>query len=164
MHKSAWIDGKDCQILIRINALRELIVWLAHIENEENSDRDMIALFHRLYRAVLTGEDEEFCTFAYKHLIFEEHTDKHLPIPIYSHIKPTMAPEFILHILLSMGRFHAEQEILLKPSLQDSFKNTKLIGTESDNESLSSYSNELMKSFFNKQLVFYPNRQRIIVS
>lgn len=136
LYKSAWIDGKDCQILIRINALPELLSWLTQIENEENSDREMIALFCRLHRAILTGEDEEFCTFAYKHLIFEEDCDKHLPIPVYSYIKPTMAPEFNLHILLFMGRFHTEREILLQPSLQDSFKNAKLIGNESDNENI----------------------------
>ena len=75
-----------------------------------------------------------------------------------------MAPEFILHILLSMGRFHTEREILLQPSLRDSFKNAKLIGTEIDNESLTSYSNGLMNKFFNQQLVYYPNGQRIIES
>ena len=85
-------------------------------------------------------------------------------MPVYSHIKPTMAPEFILHFLLSMGRFHAEREVLLQPSLRDSFRNAKLISPETDDESLTSCSNGLMNKFFNQQLVYYPNSQRTIDS
>ena len=75
-----------------------------------------------------------------------------------------MAPEFIMHILLSMGRFHAEREILSQPSLRDSFKNAKIMGTETDDESLILYSNGHVNNFFHKQLVRYPNGQRIIDS
>ena len=164
LYKSAWFDGKDCQVLLRIKALPELLLWLTNIEGEDNCDRDMVSLFRRLDRALSSSEDEEFRTFAYKHLIYKEDSNEHLPIPVYSYIKPTMAPEFILHILLSMGRFHTEREILLQPSLRDSFKNAKLIGTETDDESLTSYSNGLMNKFFNQQLIYYPNGQRIIDS
>ena len=39
-----------------------------------------------------------------------------------------MGAEFILHILLSLGRFATERDLLLHNSLRDCFKAAKLIG------------------------------------
>ena len=73
-----------------------------------------------------------------------------------------MGPEFILNTLLSLGIFSTESEFLLNDTLRGCFCNANLIGEEDDPESLQNYSNQVVNIFFNNQLVFFPNGQRII--
>ena len=87
---------------------------------------------------------------------------KHLPIPVYSYIKPTMGTQFILHLLLSMGHFATEIDLTLHENLREAFRYAKLIGTQNDIESLQEYSNNLLRRFIEEQLVFFPNSKRVI--
>ena len=73
-----------------------------------------------------------------------------------------MGPEYILNILLSLGRFSTERELLLNDTLRGCFCNAKFIREEDDPESLKNYSNQVMNIFVNNQLVFFPNVQRMI--
>ena len=61
-----------------------------------------------------------------------------------------------------MGIFSTERELLLNGTLRGCFRNAKFIGEEDDPESLQNYSNQVMNIFFNNQLVFFPNHQRMI--
>ena len=82
---------------------------------------------------------------------------KHLPIPVFSYINPTMGTQFILHLLLSMGYFSTEIDLTLHE-----IRYAKLIGTKNDIESLQDYSNNLLRRFIEEQLVFFPNSKRVI--
>ena len=46
-----------------------------------------------------------------------------------------MGPKCVLHILLSLGRFQTERQILLKDNVRDFFCEEKLIGISNDEES-----------------------------
>ena len=47
-----------------------------------------------------------------KFLYDDEH--KHIPIPVFSYVKPTMGARFLLHIMLSMGEFDTEMDFLVE--------------------------------------------------
>ena len=81
-----------------------------------------------------------------KHILYEDDL-RHLPIPVFSYIKPTMGPRFILHIMLSLGDFDTELDLIPHPTLRDSLRYAKLIGENNDEDSLQSYSNSLLKKF-----------------
>ena len=68
-------------------------------------------------------------------MIYED-TARHLPVPVYLFINPTMNTRFLLHLLLSMGHYETEYDMILHPTLRESFKYAKLIGAEVDEESL----------------------------
>eukprot|EP00957_Ditylum_brightwellii_P043031 3260176-Ditylum_brightwellii.AAC.1 len=70
-----------------------------------------------------------------------------------------MGPEFILSTLISIGRFSAEQELLLHNKL---FCHAKLVGNEDDADSLGMYSNKVMYKYASTQLVYFLNGQRMI--
>ena len=59
----------------------------------------------------------------------------HLPVPVYSYVRPTSGHKFILHVLLSMGRFTTEVELTMHSSLRESFRAAKLIEPENVLES-----------------------------
>ena len=72
-------------------------MWLETIENEEDIDHGMVSLFRHLHHvtqnyANLNNTDQIFLCFANKHIFYDDDDDDHLPIPVYSGIKPSMGP------------------------------------------------------------------------
>ena len=55
-----------------------------------------------------------------------------------------MATQFILHILLSMGGFETEYDLMSQCSIKESMRYAKLIGPIDDEQSLQNYSNRLL--------------------
>ena len=95
LKKSTWIDVMKCQILLQNKALHELILWLETIENEEDIDHIMFSLLRHLHHvtqncANLNNTDQILPDFVNKHLFYNDDNDGHLPIPVYSGIKPSM--------------------------------------------------------------------------
>ena len=138
-------------------------MWLETIENEEDTDHRVVSLFCHLHHvtqncANINNTDQIFSLILQNNRIFYDDDDnEHLPIPVYSGIKPSMRPEFILNTLLSLGIFSTERELLLNNTLSGCFHDAKLIGEEYDLESLHNYSNRFMNILVNNKLVFYPN-------
>ena len=83
-----------------------------------------------------------------------------LPIPVFSNVKPLNAPRFIIHILLSMGRFQTECDLWGEPSLQLAFVKARLIpieAIESENSrALDEAIDELLFRWITEQLRYYP--------
>ena len=96
--------------------------------------------------------------------IDDDSENDHLPIPVYSYIKPTMGTQFILHLLLSMGHFSTEIDLTLHATLRESFRYAKLIEPQNNHASLLEYSNQLLRKFIETQLIYFPNSKRIIDS
>ena len=77
----------------------------------------MVSLFRHLHNvtqnfANLNNTDQNFLDFSNKHLFYDYEDDENLPIPVYSGIKPSMGPEFILDTLLSLVIFSTEHKLL----------------------------------------------------
>ena len=98
LKKCVWIDAIRFQILLWNNVLHELILCLETIETEKDIDNGMVSLFYHLYHvtqncANLNNTDQMFLGFANKHLFYDDDEDNdHLPITVYSGIKPSMGP------------------------------------------------------------------------
>eukprot|EP00957_Ditylum_brightwellii_P173229 13187184-Ditylum_brightwellii.AAC.1 len=110
INQLTWIDAMKCQILLRKKALPELLVWIETINHKEGIYTPMDTLFGKLQEVTTNNDhlnegDQSLLEFAEKHLFFDDIDEDQLPIPIYSSIKPSMGPEFILSMLLSLGRF-----------------------------------------------------------
>ena len=55
------------------------------------------------------------CILVDECLLFEDE-GKHLIATLFSYVKPTMGPRFILHLLLSLSHFGTELDLMLRPS------------------------------------------------
>ena len=88
----------------------------------------------------MNENERKFHDFAYKHLIYVGDKRKHLPIPVYSFMKPKNAIHFLTHILLSQGEFLTEIDLMTHQTLRDCFRYAKLIGDDNSPESLQEYS------------------------
>ena len=101
----------------------------------------MVSLFRHLHHvtqncANINNTDHIFLDISNRHIFYNDDDDEHLPIPVYSGIKPSMGTEFILNKLLSLRRFSTERKLLLNGTLRGCFCNSKLIGEEDDPEYL----------------------------
>ena len=94
--------------------------------------------------------------------LLHKDSERHLPIPVFSFIKPTMGHRFILHILLSMGHYETELDLLLHRNLKNALRYAKLIGPSDNKSDLEYYSNQLQKKFIEEQLVYFPNSSKMI--
>ena len=119
----------------------------------------MVSLFCHLHHVTqnftnINNTDQNFFDFSNKHLFYNDDDGEHLPIPVYSGVKPSMGPEFILNTLLSLGRFSTERKLILNYSLRGCFRNAKLIREEDHPESLQNYSNQVINMFTITSLCF----------
>ena len=99
--------------------------------NERNEDVvDLILFLNQVItsdRNTLDQRSRELCDFFIKHFIcnLDDGLDIHFQISVYSYINPTMGPQFLLHIMLSMARFNTERELLPQPSMRDKLREAK---------------------------------------
>ena len=126
-----------------------------------NGKSDIVALFHAISNSLQNNADNE--NF-YSSFIYNDDREEHLPIPVYSYIRQTTGTPFILHILLSLGHYKTEIDLLQHGSLRESFCYAKFIGPENDDESLQNYSDRFFVLFIEEQLIYFPNSRSIINS
>ena len=93
--------------------------------------------------------------FAKEELIYDDKDTVFLQVPVPSQITPQNAHQFILHILLKYGRFETEVDLTTHPSVRDSFRYAKLIGNNTDEQSLIAYSNNLLHKYIVEEVFEY---------
>jgi predicted GIY-YIG superfamily endonuclease len=180
LEKSCWIDCLQRRVRVRKKALPEIMNYInADIQEERQDDegrRKTIDLFRRINELVMnsnganSNENDEvldednhrFQCHVYQDLLVDDDNKDHLPIPVFSYITPTMTTSFLLHIMLSMGQFETEVDILMHENLRECLRYCKLIGENNDDESLKSYANNLTKRYIIEQVQYFPNSKRVI--
>jgi len=139
VQKTMWIDGLRKQIKFRRNDIHELMVYLREIEipkSNRHASHIMFNVFEKIERlnkvAMSNGDfmnqrDHDDWNFISSEIIYDDKKMK-LPIPVYSYIKPHMGTNFLLHILLSLGHFQTELDLILHQNIKESFRYAKHIG------------------------------------
>ena len=82
------------------------------------------------------GTQVEFLEHVVANLIIGIEYEIHPPVPVFPYIKPTMGVQFLLHNMLSMGRFETKIDLNTHTALQDSLHYAKPIGTYNDTNDL----------------------------
>ena len=83
-------------------------------------------------------------------------TARYLPIPVFSSIIPRNSVPFMLHLMLMCGKFETELDLLSHPTLRQSLVGARLIGTNTDVESLKEYSTNLLQIVMDKCMKVQP--------
>ena len=139
-------------ISVRKKALPEIMQWCEKREAESNNGNDMvqmILLFKNINHLINSenggrlilqsqniGDYDSFANHVNTFLLYHDDDDNHLPISVFSFIVPTMSTSFILHIMLSMGRFETELDLTIHSSLKQYLRYCGLIGPNDDELSL----------------------------
>ena len=159
---SSWID-RFGRIVKGKKAMQQIMIWLHDIIqydndfNEDNGKSDIYQFFQFISDVINSNTGNLL-----NHFVYNDETDLHLPIPVYSYIRPDMGTQFILHIFLSLCRFSTEIDLLQHTTVRNSFLYTKLLGRHND----VFFSRTIIKQFFTKfieeQLIYFPNSRSLI--
>ena len=162
---SGWIDSVGCTVKMRKKAIDEVCDHLNEVGDPED---DMVALFSVIQEYIEWGDEfdaeDDFIEHVRTNLIYDDDKDRHLPIPVYSYVRPSLGVQFILHLMLSCGRFSTELELTTHATLRESLAYAKLIGPNEDEESLTQYAYDLLRLFIEDQLIYFPNSRKVIDS
>ena len=110
----------------------------------------------------LSRAETGFRKFVLEEIIHINRNEDHLPIPVYSYLKPTLGVQFIHHVMLSLGRFATEIDLTMHPTIRESLRYAKLIGPSNDQEELEKYSNQLLHLWIKEQLQYFPIGKRVL--
>ena len=126
IYSSIWVDSLQFKVQLRFKALPEVLDYiesLSYSNEEEEEVYNMIELMKKIDYVMnicineLSTEDQQLLEFVNEHFIYDDKDIDHLPVPVFSYIKPTMGVQFLHHILLSMGQFSTEIDIVMQPTL-----------------------------------------------
>ena len=182
LFESIWVDHLQRVVLLRKRAITEVKAFLINIEHDinyftdENDDRydgvqDIIIVFKKIITVVekinndesLSEDEKYFYDFALSQLIKDDQEQHdHLPVPVFSYIRPNTGLRYIHHLLLSMGRFTTEIDLILHPTIREALRYGKLIGSSNEPDDLQHYSNQLLYRWIDEQLQYFPNSRRVL--
>ena len=165
-----WIDCIGRQVRLRENGLREMMELL--VANEADTgytdDIDDFPIYDAIrYMITVHDADEESLSeqdslwkVTYLHEFIVDDGLELLPIPVPSPVGPRNAHSFFIHIILSLGKYTTEIDVLRHPSARTCLQKAKLIGTDIDANSLQLYVDKLLMNYIVNQVVYYPNSLR----
>ena len=115
----------------------------------------------RVYNSddAILDEDELLWKSDLSKFIFDDGKEL-LPVPVLTNVNPANSHEFFVHIVLSLGKYVTEIDVLHNASPRVCLEKARLIGTETDDESRHRYVNELLTRYIVDQVVYYPNSLR----
>ena len=167
---TCWVDSIGCKVMVRKKAINEIVEYLNELDftDTNSSEYQTKNMFYAIRTYIEEGDDCDLDDDFKKHLvddiIFNDDDMEHLPIPVYSFIQPTVGVQFILHLMLSLGRFSTELDLTNHTTLREALRYAQLIGPNDDEESLKKYAGELLHLFIVEQLVYFPNSRQMIDS
>ena len=170
LKRSIWINGFQRQVYLRIPAISEVMNYLNNddfIDRNLVKNKEMIQLLQEVFALVerlrhgddFSDNERSDLDFYMSELLYDD-SDKRLPIPLYSFTRPSIGEKFILHILLSLGHFATEWDLLHHRTIRESFRYAKLIRESDDEDDLKHDINNIMTKFIEQQLVYFPNSHR----
>ena len=171
--QSCFIDGLQRQVFLREMAIPELVSWCDDVERNSQTLSYEVIQSIKLMRDIITitvngisdtNVNDELYDHILQNIIYSTKEEDHLPIPVYSYIKPTISISFLLHIMLSMGEYETEIDLLKHVSLRECFRCAKLIGPGNTEDELEYYASKLTKDYIVEQLQYFPNSQKILDS
>lgn len=171
LYMSIWLNNLQQKNMVGRKALPEIMSYFATLESDSESPlleevQSILSVFKKidyvLKAETLSSADRSFRKFALRHLVDgDDKMNLHLPVPVFSYIKPTNPVQFLHHILLSMGHFSTEIDLTMHGSIRECLRNAKLIGEETDRDSLVDYSNRLLYRWIEEQLQYFHTSRRV---
>ena len=156
-HKCGWVDGLECQIVVKPQAI-PCVINLPLCRGEIG---DLFQCLNFIVHGIVVDANR-YLDFSQPELedMHERFVDRKcnkgdsLPLPLFNLVKPTQTNRFLIHLLLSMGRFNNEGELFHGNTMAQFFSNASLI-TSVENVSEADVLN-LTKRFIMEQLLFVP--------
>ena len=164
LEQSLWLDGSGRQLLLRDEAICELRQYVNESVTAQFPIPDeMVNLLAKLFTFETNAqEDEEDLIFFVSDEEQQELRENFiyscgneiLPIPVVTSLKPTDAAQFTYHILLSMGSYSTELDVLSHRNLREAYVAASLFSDSDAEEEISLL--RLLNRYVIEQLAYQP--------
>ncbi len=179
VHKTMWIDGAGRKVVLRINAINEIIQYLNSrkecdfygmgqtIDTNTTIKLNLLELLLFIKSFITSVEvtntnniEEKYRIIAEYYLdistitMLRKELQNLLPTIWYSSIKPSNGNRWLLHLMISMGEFENEYSLYCQHGIKECFIACKLLSSNSTN-----YDEEikvLAKRYILEQLNYIP--------
>ena len=156
LKKCLWIDGFQCQIVLRPAAVDHLIQFTIHRMQDMLSDRKPPSGMNGLLQIIkncVTGNYRQTRTNqsywdGIKQSFVQKTETRHLPVVWWTPIFPKRRTAFLVQMLLCEGRFETEYELMLTGDLKKSFQVAGLLSDVNLQSSLTS----IVSTYISKHL------------
>ena len=171
LKRCLWIDSIGRLVRLRKNGLDEVLALLDSNEEDEDRHRDVddnfpindtiryIIRIHNTEDDTLSEEERDWKE-EYLHEFIVDDGLELLPIPVATPVTPHNPHAFFVHIVLSLGKYVTEQDVLRHSTPRECFQRAGLIGESTDPLDLQEYVDSLLFNYINNQVVYYPNSLR----
>ena len=177
--KCPWIDATGNQIYIRVAGIQKALHYLREMDHEYvvkyfvslTKHVGFVRMLEDLYDVffsstrirtrhfMIDGEEIK------KRFTLEEQSDTYTQLPIYWYRTTKASDEtesFLYHLLLSMGRFTTELELLSQGSLRKAFQSAGLFTRSINNLEMKESVRQLATNYVVKQLSHHPMGTRYL--
>ena len=158
MESCAWIDCLGRHLTIRhlgkkeiLNIVPKNLDSINNLETMLNKKQRFIKITNENVKRIINSKDlsnEDSTRFIYKN------ENDILPIPVVSNTSPLNTQQFLTHVILSLGNYDTETDALCHSSFRDCLYNGDLIGNNTDQSSLKTYSKNLQNYTLNNSCFF----------
>jgi predicted GIY-YIG superfamily endonuclease len=162
--KSAWIDGFNCYVRLRYGALPRLLEYMETLSDDDfecdlidRSARTIrVKFFEELYQLacqqIRHTASQATVWNSRKQIYLVGDASEELPVIWFNSVRPGNSARFLYHLLLSMGKFDNEVNLLSGiSSMRTVFKNCGLV------ESFDEFNvKRLVEKYVIQQLVYLP--------
>jgi predicted GIY-YIG superfamily endonuclease len=185
LEDSAWIDGQGHRWRLRCNALGEVDDYLRGFRLRPHPWPQGVLDMHRFVSSIVgyykaagftrrpsvlvrglamraqilsPVQQGQWNTWQDNLIIFSD-SDRLLPVPVFSNIRPSNPSRYLLHMLISMGEFETETQLVTHHRVRDAFVEARLIAA--DPSCLEDSIVALVRRWVLEQLCFYPIATRM---
>ena len=178
--KCPWIDATGNQIYIRVAGIQKALDYLRAMDREFIVKYFMSVTNHVGFVRILEDLNGIFFGSARsqtrhsmnegegmrKRFTLEEQSDTYMQLPIYWYrtTKASVTESFLYHLLLSMGRFTTELELLSQGSLKKAFQSAGLFTYSINQVEMERSVQQLATNYVVKQLSHHPMGTRYLNS
>ena len=132
LFKCGWVDGLDCQVLVKPQAIQDILMLSECVGEVRELFHCLNYIVHDVansmnYYLDLSTQDLE--AMYHRFIDIKYGKDTALPLALFNVAKPTQGNRFLIHVLLSMGKFNNEGELFAGTTMTKFFQNAQLLPT-----------------------------------
>lgn len=167
IEQAGFVDGALRQTRVRAIHIPEVVEYLTRTENDIKTSASAKEVCTTLLEKIFNPLMNMYHSWDMRGQFpkndisrrFVDESDKRPAVPVYSSVSPKNATKFLIHILLSMGRYETELDLYTVPHMRESFYKAGLIESR-DAEGLARDVKALTKRYITEQLMWLPITNR----
>ena len=172
-----WYDSLNSPVYLRLGALNELIQYILSVNERdfyandhavplvsENALVNVSNFLHTLQQMLSNPLTPQHSQYGYQEKVFDcffgslttREKNKVVPVVWTSNVPPSQPHRWMVHVLLTMGKFDNEFSLMITGSFRNAFLVAGLVSTLQDTATLLREIEDILRKYLLSQLIYIP--------